>query len=316
MITETKGFQRIFTRGELTVGIFFPLETDLETLPAIEQQVSLAKEAEELGFAALWVRDIPLYNPSLRDSGKVYDPWVSLSYLAAHTQTIALATDNIIFPLRHPLHLAKAAASVDNISHNRLVLGITSGDRALEFPAFRVNFSSRGERFRQTFYDFQQVLRQEFPVIRSPLTNLEEADLFPKPLAQKIPLLVTGYSEQSLEWIAEHADGWLDTLSPVEQQQQMIQRWHYLTQRFTPGVFKPYGQFLSIDLLEEPTFPPTPIEFGYRLGSQYLLELLYQRREWGVNHVALHLQSSQRPVKAVLTEIGKDILPKIHSYAF
>jgi alkanesulfonate monooxygenase SsuD/methylene tetrahydromethanopterin reductase-like flavin-dependent oxidoreductase (luciferase family) len=54
-----------------------------------------------------------------------------------------------VLPLRHPLHTAKAAASIDQLTGGRLVLGIASGDCPVEFPAFGVDRESRGALFRE-----------------------------------------------------------------------------------------------------------------------------------------------------------------------
>ncbi len=79
----------------------------------MENQVALAKRAEALGFAALWLRDVSLHDPDFGDVGQIYDSWVYLGYIAAQTSSIALwPTGSIVFPLRRPIHRAKAAASV------------------------------------------------------------------------------------------------------------------------------------------------------------------------------------------------------------
>jgi luciferase-type oxidoreductase len=307
-----RGFQQMFSPGRLTVGVFFPIEAYKGSVPTMQNQVTLARRAEELGFAALWFRDVPLHDPSFGDVGQIFDPWVYLGYIAAHTQTIPLATGSIIFPLQHPLHLAKAAASVDRLSNGRLVMGIASGDRPVEFPAFRVDFESRDERFRQTFYDFKKALTEEFPAIRSPLTNMAGADVIPKPVG-RIPLLVTGHSRQSPEWIAEHADGWLYYPRHPQMQARTIQEWRRLTEQFAPGVFKPYAQSLYIDLLDNPASSPTPIHLGYRLGRERLIELLQYLRDIGVNHVGLNLKYGERPAAEVLEEVGQEVLPHVQN---
>ena len=129
----------MFAPGRLTLGVFFPIEAFQRDEPTMRDQERLARRAEELGFAALWTRDVPLRDPNFGDIGQVYDPWVWLGWIAAQTRTIALATGSIILPLRHPLHTAKAAASVDQLTGGRLVLGVASGDRPVEFPAFGVD---------------------------------------------------------------------------------------------------------------------------------------------------------------------------------
>ncbi len=165
-----RGFHRVFQPGRMTLGLMFPIEAYGLTswdMPTMEGQVELAKRAEELGFAALWCRDVPLRDPNFGDVGQIYDPWVWLGYITAHTRDIALATGSIILPLRHPLHVAKAAASVDQLSGGRLILGVASGDRPIEIPAFGQDHATRGARFRDSYTYFRRALEEEFPVIVS-----------------------------------------------------------------------------------------------------------------------------------------------------
>lgn len=152
MKTSThRAFRTMFVEGRLTLGVFAPIEAYHGSIPTMRDHLARIRQAERLGFAALWVRDVPLYDPSFGDVGQIYDPWVYLGYMARHTRNIALATGSIVVPLRHPLHVAKAAASIDQLSGGRLVLGVASGDRAVEFPAFGLLAEARGERFRDSF---------------------------------------------------------------------------------------------------------------------------------------------------------------------
>jgi luciferase-type oxidoreductase len=114
--SDSKGFRQMFAPGRMTLGVFFPIEAYEGDAPTMRDQERLARRAEELGFAALWTRDVPLRDPSFGDLGQVYDPWVWLGCIAAQTHTIALATGSVILPLRHPLHTAKATASSTNSS--------------------------------------------------------------------------------------------------------------------------------------------------------------------------------------------------------
>jgi luciferase-type oxidoreductase len=114
--SDSKGFRQMFAPGRMTLGVFFPIEAYEGDAPTMRDQERLARRADELGFAALWTRDVPLRDPSFGDLGQVYDPWVWLGWIAAQTRTIALATGSIILPLRHPLHTAKATASSTNSS--------------------------------------------------------------------------------------------------------------------------------------------------------------------------------------------------------
>ena len=73
-VTEADGFQRMFAPGRLTLGVFFPIEAFKGDQPTMRNQEYLARRAEELGFAALWFRDVPLRDPNFGDIGQVYDP--------------------------------------------------------------------------------------------------------------------------------------------------------------------------------------------------------------------------------------------------
>lgn len=303
------GFKRMFAPDRLTIGVFFAIESYQGDTPTMLGQVELAKRAEQLGFAALWFRDVPLRDPGFGDVGQIYDPWVYLGYIAAHTSSIALATGSIVFSIRHPLHLAKAASSVDQLSNGRLVLGIASGDRPVEYPAFGIDFASRGERFRETLQYFRLALENSFPTIESPLGRLDGIDLIPKPYNGCIPILVTGNSQQSLPWIAENADGWIYYPRSLNHQEQSIEEWRKLTQQHSPGSFKPFAQSLYIDFTKDPDAVPVPIHLGFSLGKNRLIEFLHALQDIGVNHVALNLKYGKRPAAEVLEEIGKEVLP-------
>lgn len=308
---ESYAFRRMFAPGKLTLGLFFPIEAFEGDQPAMENQEHLAARAEELGFAALWVRDVPLRDPYFGDIGQVFDPWVYLGWIAAHTRHIPLATGSIILPLRHPLHTAKAAASVDQLSGGRLVLGVGSGDRPVEFPAFGVSGERRGDLFRENLHMIRRVWENEFPRVTSPdygeLTGT--ADLVPKPVA-RIPVLVTGQSRQSLDWIAREADGWITYPRPLELQARFAQEWRNAVDRESPGQFKPLVQSFYIDLTENPDADPEPIHLGFRGGRRAVLAYLEGLRQIGVNHVILNLKYGQRPADEVLEEIGEEILPQ------
>ena len=88
-------------------------------MPAMTRHVERVQLAEELGYTAVWLRDVPFNVPSFGDAGQVYDPFVYLGLLAARTRRIALGVASIVLPLRHPAHVAKAAASARMLSKHR-----------------------------------------------------------------------------------------------------------------------------------------------------------------------------------------------------
>lgn len=312
-VSDSAGFHKMFMPGRLTLGVFFPIEAFQRDEPTMRNQEQLARRAEELGFAALWFRDVPLRDPNFGDLGQVYDPWVYLGWIAAQTRRIALATGSIILPLRHPLHTAKAAASVDQLSGGRLVLGVASGDRLIEFPAFGIDADQRDALFRENFRVIREALAEEFPTIQSSYgTLLGTADLVPKPLG-RMPMLVTGSSRQSLEWIAEHSDGWITYPRPLKQQADLVARWRAAVATATPDVFKPFAQSFYLDLASAADEEPTPIHLGFRSGRHFVFRFFDDLREAGVNHVVLNLKYGRRDASEVLEEIGQEILPQLEA---
>lgn len=300
----------MFAPDRITVGLFFPIEAFDGREPAMLDQIDLAQAAERLGFAALWARDVPLNDPSFGDLGQLYDPFVWLATIAARTTSIALATGAVILPLHHPIDVAKAATSLDHLSKGRFVLGVASGDRPVEYPAYGRDPAIRGELFRDAFDYSAALLTKRYPVHASRHYGrlAGGGDLAPRSLSPRLPTLVTGQSQQSLDWIAQNSDGWLTYPRDVLQQAQVVAQWREALDRVEAG-FKPVAQSLYIDLTGHPETPPQPIHLGYRLGRRRLAGLLDELRSSGVNHVALNLKFSRRPVAEVLDEIGREVLP-------
>ncbi len=185
------GYRRMFAADALTLGLFLPLRFYQGDMRVLLGQARLVEEIDRLGFAAVWVRDVPLFDPRFGDAGQVFDPFTYLGYLAARTRRIALATGSAVLALRQPVDLAKAAASVDRLSGGRLVLGLASGDRPVEFPAYGLEHAQRGERFAQGL-DYLRQLLHGCRHVASPLGTLDDAELLPRPPAGAIPLVVTG----------------------------------------------------------------------------------------------------------------------------
>ena len=142
------------------MGLSLPIEQDAEAEPkdALSNQIRLIQKAERAGIAAVWARDIPLRVETFGDVGQVYDPWMYLSYIAAHTTDIALGTGAIVVPFQHPLVMAKRAATLDRLSDGRFLFGIATGDRPEEFPAFNQDKGKRGERFREHVEVYKKAL--------------------------------------------------------------------------------------------------------------------------------------------------------------
>ena len=183
-----KSFNRMYKEGEITLGLHIPLENYHFGVPKMEKQVELSQLAEKYGFSSLWFRDVLLQNPSFGDpaTGQIYDMFIYLTYLASQTKEIAMGTAATVLSLRHPLRVAKEAATIENLFPERLIMGVSSGDRKADFWGLGISHKERGERFVESFHYLNEVLYENFPRIDSSIGRVDGANLVPKP-TKRIP---------------------------------------------------------------------------------------------------------------------------------
>ncbi len=268
--------------------------------------------AERLGFKAVWVRDVPMHVPTFGDAGQTFDPFTYLGFLAGKTSHIALGVSSIALPLHHPLHVAKSAATIDQLTNGRLIMGVASGDRYEEYPAMNMDYPQRGETFREAFEYIRQA-QLDFPYMEA--NSFGELngtmDVLPKPFGTKIPMLITGHSQQSIEWIAKHGDGWMYYPRNLYMQKLNIEEWRGLISK-TTKLSKPFMQPLYIDLQRNDDFKPVGIHLGIRTGMHYLVEYLSDLQSIGVNHVAINLRFNTDNIEKTMDSLAEKLLPRFH----
>lgn len=304
-IENHEGFKRTFKNHKLTLGLSLPFDSKNKEHIDFNEQVKFAQQAERLGFTSLFVRDNPLYSPHLGPVTENYDPFVFLTYLSAFTSKIALGTSSIVATLRHPIHLAKSAASLDLISNQRLLLGMATGDRAFEFPAFKVDESALTERYQTTVQSLRALWQSHSPQISNLIFELyEDSGLQVLPKHRTIPMFGTGYSRQSISWLQQHMDGWLFYAQPFQDQKKLVEAWHSGTDRF-----KPFMNILMIDLSQNPNETVKPIKGGFRTGRKNLLQILKAYESINTNHIILRFTNNDRDIEALIEEVGTYITP-------
>lgn len=172
----------------------------------------LARAVEELGFAALYRSD-HLVNAQLPDDDSL-DAWVSLTWLASNTSRIEFGT--LVSPLsfRHPVHLARMASAVDDLSGGRLTLGLGAGWSHREHDVLGFELlppMPRMDRLEEGVQVITRLLRSDAPVsFDGRYFQLREAVLLPRPQRSGGPrLLVAGTGrKRSLPIAARYADEW------------------------------------------------------------------------------------------------------------
>jgi luciferase-type oxidoreductase len=305
-VEDHPGYERVFGDEDLTFGVGFPLTGARETRPDIDAEMRLAGHAESLGYDAVWARDVPLYWPKFGDKGQSYEPWPWLSHVAAHTDNIALGTASVVLSLRHPLHVATSAATVDRLSDGRLLMGVATGDRDPEFKAFDVDREERGALFRESVATLRAVWGESFPEHEFARGNLDGTlDAVPKPASGTIPLLPTGRARQTVDWIAEHGDGWLFYHLPEETLQSYLDDW-----RAAAGE-KPYAMAVRTELADDPCAGPEPRHQGYHAGVEWFREYFRDLSDRGVDHVLVSPTSNAADPEAALTQFATQVIEEI-----
>lgn len=311
--TINKAYNSVFKPGQLSIGVVIPIENYVVgAVPTMQDHVERVKLVELLGFTAIWVRDVPYHVPSFGDVGQMYDPFTYLGYLAGHTSEIGLAIGSIALPLHHPLHVAKSAATIDQLSGGRLLMGVASGDRPQEYPVMGIDFHNRDELFRDSFA-YIRAAAENFPVLdNNHYGKLDgQVDALPKPTGYKLPMLITGHSRQSLDWIAEYGDAWMYYPRNFYMQQNNIAEWRAKVAE--KSIYdKPFMQSLYLDLQDDDDHKPTPIHLGFKIGANHLREYLENLRQMGVNHVGINLRLNTNDTVKTLEALAEKILPHFH----
>ncbi|EJM06411.1 MULTISPECIES: LLM class oxidoreductase [unclassified Pseudomonas] len=311
-LQQHRGYARVFQPGHLTFGFIAPLESYPDSPgPTLQDHAQLARRVDEAGFSAIWLRDVPFYDPNFGDVGQILDPLVYAGFLAGVTRNIAIGTAGIVLPLRDPLIVAKQAASIDQLLGGRFILGLATGDRPVEYPAFGFDFNNRAERFRDALAIIRAATETHWPVHASKFYGQlnGDIDLIPKPVGSRLPTIIVGQAGQSLEWIGENTDGILSYISNPILIPQIIERWRTV---YGQGIYKPYGYGTLFDLDRDPNFP---LQAGrvLRAGRNALIEHWKRQQDQGVGHVALHFKPQRRHASEVIDELGEYLLPHFPS---
>jgi len=189
----------------LKFGIALETFTPPGKVPSGDSILEMALLAEKLGFDSVWAWDHIMLG-----SHKVYpvlDSLTTLTAIGARTSRIKIGTGVLILPLRNPVVLAKTLSTIQLLSHSRLILGCAAGWYEREFRAAGVDFKKRGNIFEDSFNLVRKLLAERDVTDLSGNYNLDHATMEPK--ADRIPMLIGGYSDTVLERTGRLADGWI-----------------------------------------------------------------------------------------------------------
>jgi probable F420-dependent oxidoreductase len=198
----------------MKIGVIYP-QTELQGDPQAVHRIGLA--TEELGFDHLLVYDHALgathdREPKLSgpytDKHPFHDPFVMFAYLAALTQRIELVTGILILPQRQTVLVARQAADLDLLSHERFRLGIGIGWNYVEYEALGQDFHTRGKRVDEQVALLRRLWSEPLVSFAGAFDRIDRAALNPRP-RRMIPIWLSGFVDAALRRAAAIGDGFI-----------------------------------------------------------------------------------------------------------
>jgi probable F420-dependent oxidoreductase len=170
--------------------------------------------AEEAGLESLWAGEhVILPDPQAPPSpmapqDPALDPFIGLTYAAAVTSTIRLATGIVILPQRNPVVLAKQIASLDVLSGGRFTLGVGVGYLEPEFRAIGADFEHRGAVTDEFLDAMERLFYDEHPEHHGRFVDFDGVDAHPRPVQRPIPLVIGGHTPAAYRRAVRRGRGW------------------------------------------------------------------------------------------------------------
>ena len=194
------------------------------------EAAALGVLVEQAGFESIWTVEhvvVPVQYESRypyarsgkmpgREETPLADPLIWLTWLAAHTTTLKLATGVLILPQRNPLILAKEVATLDRLSGGRVMLGVGVGWLKEEFDALGAEFSNRGARTDEYISVLRELWAEREASFRGRWIDFDPVRMFPKPdNTTSVPIHVGGHSPAAARRAGRLGDGYYPTTTDL-----------------------------------------------------------------------------------------------------
>src|SRR6266481_6727796 len=201
---------------------------NLHTCGYPDAAARIGRAAEAAGFESLWVADHvvlpdpPVAGRPMAPDQRLLDPIVALTFLAAHTQRIRLATGVIILPQRQALVLAKQLASLDVLSNGRVVFGLGVGWCEPEMRSVGVSFPDRGRIADDYLAAMRALWSKAKPAHQGPYVSFDGVQAMPRPAQSPIPIVVGGRTPPAYRRAVTQGHGWYGFAMTPEQTKESV----------------------------------------------------------------------------------------------
>jgi probable F420-dependent oxidoreductase len=306
----------------MDIGILLPSAGPHATARGI---LDVARAAERLGFASVWMFDhlfTPLALASRYPYGKngaypvspehpFFDPLGIIGVLAGATERVRICTGVMVAAYRHPIVLAKALATIDQLSPGRIGLGVGAGWMDEEFRALGIDTEKKGARLEEHVRAMRAVWSGVPTAFEGERYAWPESSFLPAP-AGRIPIIIGGHADVSLRRAARVGDGWAIVTASGQGSglEAVAERLGLLaTMRQEEGRA---GEPFELVYQNPVVFSPDPLPRLPLSGPRdAILEGLARLRALGVTTVVLTIHGASGAMVDVAQRFAEEILPAI-----
>ncbi|MBF6590536.1 MAG: LLM class F420-dependent oxidoreductase [Ktedonobacterales bacterium] len=305
-------------------GVFLPISGRAAGPDTLREA---AQSAETQGFDAVWSADrvvtpwtITTPYPYAENHEFIVPPdrpfldsLTCLAFLAGCTERITLGISVLVLPYRHPLYWARVAASIEQLSRGRLIMGVGVGWMAEEFAAQGVPFADRGRMTDEQLEIVTRLWSEEHISYDGRFYQFADVAFYPKPLQQpRIPLWVGGEGTAAQRRTATYGDAWFPyfvEITPAE-----LRAGYEQTLRLARAGGRDPDQIqLACCRPIEVTRASVPQDARHLRGTpEQLVEALSSYRAIGVTHLALQFMAPRWPDRAEqIARFAAEVMPRL-----
>ncbi len=309
-------------------GVFLPVSGRAASRKTLMQA---AQRAESLGYDSVWAADrlvipwkIDTAYPYSKESTFIvppdrpfFDTLTCLAFLAGCTETIQLGMSVMVLPYRHPLHWAKIATTIDQLSTGRLIMGVGVGWMEEEFAAMNAPFKERGAVSDEQLTLLKQLWTEEHITFRGKYYNVNDIAFNPKSYQKpRVPIWVGGEGKYAQRRAGRFGDAWFPyfvRITPAE----LAARFEYVRTIAREAGRSPDELTLACCLPIELTPDDAQQEENYLKGSvEQVIDRLQMFQKVGVTHIGLQFMVPHYPERQEQIErFAKEALPALKAYA-
>ncbi|NIK55194.1 LLM class flavin-dependent oxidoreductase [Kribbella shirazensis] len=272
----------------MKIGVMLPLgggDGPGGGMPGWKDVRAVAEAADRSGLDSVWLADHFLYrDPEDRVYG-MHESWTLLSAVAAVTERVEIGNMVLCASFRDPGLTAKMAATLDEVSGGRLILGVGAGWHDPEYETFGLPTDHRVGRFAEWLEIVARLIRGETVTYDGTYYKVKDANLDPAP-PHRIPILVAGHRPRMMRLTAQWADAWNTAWygAPslkVEERLETLRQALEIAQRPTDEVTRTVG--IIVRDPDHPVPDPSP----NAIAVQDLPEALHSYHQLGVHHTII-----------------------------